>query len=401
MKVVQINMVDYGSTGTIMKNLSETLLSLGHESYTFSMKWKNNKNRKDSHHFYFGFYIENAFHQLMGKIFGLGGLFSVFGTKQLIGKIKKINPDIIHLHNLHNCYVNVPMILKFIKKRNIKCVLTMHDCWLITGKCPHFLYSGCNKWKDKCGHCCSLKDYPVSKIDNSKKMLKIKKKLLSNMRLNIVTPSIWLKNIILDSYLKNNAIDVIENGVNCKIFYRREISRDYLKLDQKKNIILGVASNWTKQKGIEYFIKLAQKLDKNEYQIVLVGHVQDRTILKDLNVININKVSDPNELANLYSIADVFLNPTLEDTFPTVNMEANACGLPVITFNTGGSCETSSGSSGIVINEFTVKNIIDSIVRICKSKESFERHSVAESKNHHLEDSINHYIKYYERLLVK
>lgn len=401
MKIVQINMVDYGSTGTIMKNISRQLQNQGHDSYTFSMKWKNNKNTKGSTHFYFGFYLENAFHQLMGKIFGSGGLFSIFGTMQLIRKIKKIAPDIIHLHNLHNCYINVPMILKFIKKRRIKCVLTMHDCWLITGKCPHFLYSMCNNWTEKCGHCQSLKDYPASKFDKTKKMLKIKKNLLSDMDVNIVVPSYWLKNILLKSFLSNKPIDVIGNGIDNEIFYRRTINKDHFNLSKDKRIILGVASNWTKQKGIDYFINLSKMLDKTRYQIVLVGNIENKAIIDGSYIINLNKINDPNELANLYSVADVFLNPTLEDTFPTVNMEANACGLPVITFDIGGSPETISKTSGLVIKEFTTECIAISIERICESGSSFAEQCILESKNHYLKNSISNYIKYYERLLVK
>ena len=394
-------MVDYGSTGRIMKDISEALKDEGEQSFTFSMKWKNNKNTKNNQHFYFGYYLENAFHQLLGKCFGTGGLYSFFGTKQLIRKIKHIKPDIVHFHNLHNCYIDFPLIFRFLNKNHIKIIITMHDCWMITGKCPHFLFSKCEKWKQECGNCPALNDYPKSKFDNTKRMLAIKKNVFLKRNIFIVSPSVWLSKIVNQSFLSNNKIKVINNGIDLKVFKPIQNPLNKNHLDRKKKIVLGVASNWTKQKGIDVFIELSTKLDSELYQIVLVGNIDDSFAIQNTNIIHIPSITNKEDLVDIYSLSFIFLNPTLEDTFPTVNMEANACGLPVITFNTGGCKETIEENSGICLTDKSVEAIIEAIKEIENNNTFYKNNSILASYKHSKDKTVEKYIEFYKEVLKK
>ena len=175
MKIAEINMVDYGSTGRIMLQIAEHARAQGHDVKTFSMKWKNQK-KPPEHHTYFGSYVENGVHQVLGRITGKGGCYSYLGTRQLIRALKNYAPDIVHLHNLHNSYVNLKQLFAFCKQRKVHVVWTLHDCWSFTGKCPHFLASGCDKWKTGCHDCSSLGEYPVAKHDSTRAMWENKRK---------------------------------------------------------------------------------------------------------------------------------------------------------------------------------------------------------------------------------
>ena len=264
---------------------------------------------------------------------GFNGCCSYFATRKLIKIIKNFNPDIIHLHNLHNAYINIPLLLKYIKVNNIPTVWTLHDCWSFTGHCPHFMYEKCVKWKSGCYNCPRYKEYPKSFLDNSKTMFKLKKKwFLDIPNLTIVTPSIWLKNMVKESYLKDYNCQVINNGINIEVFKPIESNfrKDYNIRDNVK-MLLGVSIGWNTRKGLDVFIELAKQLDSS-YQIVLVGTNENIDKQLPSNIISIHRTNNQTELAKIYTAADLFINPTREDTYPTVNMEAIAVS-QVITLN--------------------------------------------------------------------
>lgn len=310
-------------------------------------------------------------------------------TKMLIKKIKEYNPDIIHLHNLHGYYVNVEMLFKFLKEYNKPVVWTLHDCWSITGYCPHFDYINCDKYKTKCTKCPYGFSYPFSLFkQNVEKDFEKKKKLFNNLdNLTIITPSEWLKNRVEESFIANTNIQVINNGIDIK-------EQDITKND--KFTVMAVANYWTKEKGKDELKKIIPLLDK-DIQVVIIGDLKDNDQIFD-NCKLIKRTDNRNMLLKEYSKAHVFINPTLQDNFPTVNIESIGCGTPVITYNTGGSPELIDNSSGIVIQKYNhiefAKTINDLKNNYYFSSDLIKQHSKKYSK----ETMINNYSNLYKKL---
>ena len=362
MRIAIINMLSVGSTGTIAKQIRDVVNKHGGEAVVYTGNWGKNEDTIS-----FGYKCENKISGALSKVFGVHHIYSIFGTLELIKKLDDFSPDIVHLHNLHLWVVNVPILMKYLKRKKVKVVWTLHDCWSFTGRCPHFLITKCEQWKYGCDKCVFPKEsYPHTFFfDKASVMWKKKKKWFSGFdNLTIVTPSEWLGNLVKESFLRDYPIRIIKNGIDLDVFKERTSAfRKKYDIENKK-IILGVAFDWGYRKGLDIFCELSQKLTE-EYRIVLVGTTED--IDKELpsNIISINRTSDPIELAELYSTADVFLNPTREDTFPTVNMEALACGTPVITFDTGGSPEIVNEFTGVVIKEQKIDTVIAAIEKCC------------------------------------
>ncbi len=376
MKIAEINMTHCGSTGNIMFSIAEEAQKKGIEVVTYSAKpfsYKYKKKKSIKGHKYFGFYLDQLFHQIAGKTVGYNGCFSWLSTLQLIRSLKKEKVDIIHLHNLHGYCFNFPLFFRYIKKNNIPIVWTFHDCWSFTGHCPHFDMIGCDKWKTKCGNCYAHNSYPKSLRDDSEEMFQLKKKWfvgLNNM--TIVTPSRWLAERVKMSFLKDYPVVVINNGVDLETFHPIESSFRTKYNCEGKKIILGVAAGWNKRKGVDVFISLANRLNDN-YQIVLVGTNESVEKVLPSNIISIRRTDSPKKLAEVYTAADVFVNPTREDTFPTVNIEALACSTPIITFNTGGSPEIIDDSCGIVVDKDDIDALETAIIRVCQDPFTGER----------------------------
>lgn len=398
MKLVEINMCDFGSTGKIMFQLAEIAKVNGNIVQTFSRKWKNSKN-KNENHICFGSFFENIIHRILGIITGYSECFSVVGTISLISRLKKIAPDVIHLHNLHGSYINLPILFRYIKKYNIKVVWTLHDCWSFTGHCPYFTLAKCNKWKTGCYDCPSYQEYPKSLFDNSRFMYKLKKKWFMNVEhMTLVTPSNWLADLVKQSFLKDYPVKVIHNGIDLDIFKPTPSSFRQKYDCENKYIVLGVAFVWGKRKGLDVFIELAKRLDKEKYQIVLVGI--DDNVDKQLpnNIISIHKTQNQRELAELYTVADVFANPTREENYPTVNMESIACGTPVITFKTGGSPEILDETCGFVVECDDIDEMQKEIIRICENKPYSVNACLKKSKSFDKNEKFKEYIRLYEVL---
>ncbi len=335
MKIVQINAYSNGSTGKIMLSVHKELLKKGYESFVI---WSIGRKANNIDEFKIEDRIGEFYHKIYSRVFGKQGFASWKNTKNIIIKLETIKPDIIHLHNLHNNNINIEMLFKYIKKNRIKVYWTFHDCWAFTGKCVHFEMAKCYKWKKECYNCPMLSDRPIAYIDKSRWLFNKKKELLSKIDLTIITPSEWLANYVKESFLGKNKIVVINNGINLNIFKHSESNiRKKYNLENKK-VILGVASTWSKRKGLEDFIKLSKVLD-NSYAIFLVGLSNKQIKKLPKEIIAITRTENQQELAEIYSEADIMLNTTYEDTYPTVNLESIACGTPVLTYDTGGSPE--------------------------------------------------------------
>ena len=353
MRIVQINGGAKGSTGKIMMGIANVARTQGHEVMCASPITSTNRDAGANCGYYrIGTYNSRRVNVAFARITGYNGCFAWVETYKLLKKIDEFQPDIIHLHNLHDSYINLPMLFSYIKKHDIPVVWTLHDCWAFTGHCPHFTIAKCDKWKTGCHGCKQYKDYPASIFDNSELMWKLKKKWFTSVKnMTIVTPSEWLAGLAKKSYLKEYPIQVINNGIDLDVFKPTKSDfREKYGISPSECVILGVSFGWNYKKGLDCFVKLRNELNK-QYRIVLVG--TDSNIDKQLpsGIVSIHRTQNQKELAEVYSAADVFFNPTREEVLGLVNLESLACGTPVVTFNTGGSPECIDEYSGIIVEE--------------------------------------------------
>ena len=399
MKIFEINSGNYGSTGNIMLNIAEAARLSGHSVKVSYRKSRSVTPGDSIDEIQIGNSFYGLTHRLVGEYLGLEGFGSILSTLKFIKQIKKFNPDIIHLHILHGWYLNLPLLFSFLSKYNKKVVWTMHDCWAFTGHCPHFEYVKCDKWQSNCENCPQYRDYPYSRVDNSKILYKYKKKFFTSIDdLTIVTPSQWLADLIGESFFKNSKTEVINNGIDLNIFKPAESNfRELNNIQENDYLILGVAFDWTEKKGIDIFKKLSSDLNSN-YKIVLIGTTEEDEKYLPENIIKIRRTSSKEELASIYSSADLFVNPTKEETFPTVNMEALACGTPVLTFRTGGSPEIVNEKCGSVVDCDDYENLKREIIRICETKPFSSSDCTERAKLFDMNDKFKEYVKLYENI---
>lgn len=369
MKIVQINGGVFGSTGTIMFGIADTVAKGGGETICFSPITVSNRHKKPETRFFnIGTFHSRRLNVILDRLTGFSNCFAVFSTLGMIRKISAFHPDVIHLHTLHESYVNLSMLFRYIKRQNIPVVWTLHDCWAFTGHCPHFGIVDCDKWMTGCHDCPSYHEYPKSLVDNSKIMWKLKRKWFTGVSdLTIVTPSRWLAELADRSFLRDYPVKVINNGIDLSVF--KPTSGDFRKKYGlgDKHIVLGVAFGWTYKKGLDVFIELVKRLDSEKYAVVIVGTSDDVDVMLPDGIISVHRTSDQIELAEIYTAADVFVNPTREESFGLVNAESLACGTPVITFKTGGSPEIIDKSCGSVVDKGDVDMLESEILRICET----------------------------------
>ncbi len=397
MKVFQINGGSTGSTGTILFALQNVADRQG--IYVTCASPITTTNRSGGEFVRIGSFWGRRLSELMARITGLAGCFSPFATARLLRTMDREGVDLIHLHTLHSSYVNLPMLFRYIKKRNIPVVWTLHDCWAFTGHCPHFAYAGCDKWRAQCGNCPLYRQYPASLFDNSSYMHRLKKRWFTGVEnLTLVTPSHWLANLAEGSFLGCYPAKVIHNGVDLSVF--RPVTGNFRQKHglQDKKIVLGVAYGWDDKKGLDVFIELSRRLPE-DYQIVLVGTSPEVDKLLPKSILSIHRTQNQRELAEIYSAADLFVNPTREDTFPTVNMEALACGTPVLTFRTGGSPEIPDTDSGYVVELDDVDGLCREIQRICQAKPYSKAACRARAELFERNARFQQYIELYRRLV--
>ena len=301
------------------------------------------------------------FHYTEGLLLDNHGLSSRFATKRAIKAIQQYQPDVIQLHCIHGYYMNYKILFEYLRSTKVPVVWTFHDCWAFTGHCAYFDSINCKKWKTNCHNCELKKSYPTSLLlDKSIRNYKLKQRLFTsiNDRLVIVPVSYWLEDLVRHSFFKEARIQTIHNGVDLDVFAPQNSDRlrNSLGLGEKK-VILGVALPWSPRKGLNDMIKISKILPKDIFQIMLIG-LDDKQIANlPEGVIGIKRTNNVQELAEYYSLASVFVNPTYEDNFPTTNIEALSCGTPVITYKTGGSPEAISNGTGWVVNQGDVEEI--------------------------------------------
>ena len=402
MHILQINSdYEYGSTGRIVKELQEKIRLKGDEC-TVAYGRERIKGIAKARVIHIGQSFDNYVHLAKTRVFDAHGFSSFFATKRFIETIGKIRPDVVHLHNLHGYYIHVGLLFDYLRRIKMPVIWTLHDCWAFTGHCAHYDYQGCDKWKKGCYHCALKGDYPKSLfIDRSTKNYQLKRKIFTAVDdLTLVTPSEWLKKQLQESYLNKYPVEVIHNGIDIDVF--KPVLGDFRCRFglEGKFLILGVASIWNERKGLQYFIELEKKLKQGE-KILLVGLSESQMKQLPDGIIGVQRTNSVAELAEIYSAADVFLNPTLEDNYPTTNLEAMACGVPVVTFNSGGSPECLKQGNGIVVDRGDLDGLINAISVIKHNTKSFY---VEGCRKHALsffdkDERFEEYLDLYQRII--
>lgn len=408
MRILQINTRYYngGSTGRIMYDLKTVMESEGLESYAaFGFGYKPNGDEAKT-----VYRIESDRELLVSKLWtkatGHHGFNNKRESKQLLKWIDEVKPDIIHMHNIHNHYVNVKLLLEYIGEKQIPCVLTMHDCWTFTGHCAYFDYSGCNKWLTGCCQCPSLRDYPktFAPIDPSSWNYKHKQRLFAPVNITFVSPSQWLSDLQQKSFLKDKPCMVINNGVDTSVFHPIQSDvREQYGIGQRK-MILAVAGGLAVRKGRDYLLDLPNHLNDDEVLVFVgLGRGQEKLLPPTSKIIGIHRTKTADELVGLYSEADIFINPTLEDNFPTTNIEALACGTPVVTFKTGGSWECVDESTGMVAKKGDIKDLLGKIrIVLDNGKVHYREACVKKAQTMYNKDiQYRKYIELYHKILEK
>lgn len=393
MRIVQINATcGVGSTGKICVGISKLLSENDIENYVLYSSAGNG--------YELGISCSNPKYikaqALKSKLFGNYGLNSKKSTRKIISELERIKPDIVHLHNIHGHDCDIEILFNYFKKNNTKLIWTFHDCWAFTGYCPHFTMIKCNKWQDKCFDCVQRSQYSWF-FDKSNRLFLKKKQLLEGLDLTIVTPSKWLADMVKQSFLKEYPVKIINNGIDLDIF--RPAESDFRKKHriENKKLLLGVSFGWDERKGLDVFVELAHRLP-DEYKIVLVGtNEKNEKILPD-NVISIHRTQNQKELAEIYTAADLFVNPTREENYPTVNMESVACGTPVLTFRTGGSPEMLDDTCGSVVDCDDIDLLEKEIIRICNEKPYSENDCEKKAKEYDKNERFEEYLELYERI---
>ena len=358
MKVLMINVVcGIRSTGRICTDLADALTKQGH-------KVKIAYGREDVPEQYkkyavrIGSDLDVKLHGVRARLLDESGFGSKKATERFIEWVKRYDPDVIHLHNIHGYYINVEVLFDYLRTCGKKIIWTLHDCWAFTGHAAYCEAADCERWKTGCNNCPKRDDYPKAITDNSRVNWVKKRKIFTGIpNLQIITPSKWLAGLVKKSFLRKYPVSVIYNGIDTSVFKPVDSSelRKMLKIGDKK-VILGVAAVWDQRKGLDDFIKLNKLIDKNKYQIVLVGLTEKQIANLPKSIIGITRTDSVEQLVELYSLAHVFVNPTYEDNYPTTNLEAIACGTPVITYDTGGSPE-SAVAYGKVVNKGSIKSL--------------------------------------------
>lgn len=398
--IVEINGTNYSSTGNIALNIAKQARLEGFEVFTSCKLNRRTVTLDYPNQIYIGTRLERVISEQLGSLTGYEGSFNIFGTYKFLKQLDQIKPDLVHLHIMHQTYINLSMLFKYLKKHNIPVVYTFHDCWAFTGKCPYFEKVNCYKWKEECGNCPLVKTYPESYfLDKTRYLLKKKKKLIGELNnLTIVTPSKWLKDYVEQSFLKRHKSMVIYNGINLEIFkpWESNFKEKYNITDKK--VILGVGFNWTPRKGLDDFIELSKRLPDN-YQIVIVGTNDNVDKKLPKNIISIHRTYDQKELAEIYSVADLFVNPTMEDNFPTVNIESLACGCPVLTYRTGGSPESLDATCGSVVEKGNIDSLEKEIIRILENNPYSREDCVKRAQQFDMNNKFKEYVKLFKEIL--
>ena len=375
-RVLLVNtVVGTGSVGRLTLGLYKALTLNGYECM---VAYGRDTHPEDINGYRIGQDFDVYVHGGLSRLTDRHGFYSTKATKDFIQVIEEFKPDIIHLHNVHGYYLNIRVLFEYLKSTDIRIIWTLHDCWTFTGHCSHFEYIGCMKWQNGCFACEQLSEYPKSLgKDNSAKNYADKKRLFTGFEdLTLVTPSNWLKSRVEQSFMGEYHTVVVPTGIDLTAFHPVEEERtadnlifrlrNSLNL-RNKNVLLGVANPWRDRKGLAHFVNLS-KMISSRCVIVLLGLNDAQLSELPDSIIGIGHTDSVEELAALYSMADIYINLTLEDTFPTTNIEALSCGTPVVTYRSGGSAESIDDTCGIAVEKNSIQGVVAAIDTILSQK---------------------------------
>lgn len=368
MNILFINSVcGTGSTGKITTELAESYEREGHQVKIAYGRHSYVPEKYRKFAVRIGNKCDVYVHAFLSRITDRHGFYSRRATKNFLQWASDYNPDVLWLHNIHGYFINIELLFNWIKSRpQMKVYWTLHDCWSFTGHCAYFTMAGCYKWQTHCGHCPQKYAYPASFIDNSFRNYEDKRRLFTGVKdMTLITPSQWLANLVSQSFMSEYPCEVRHNEIDRNIFRPTEGNfRERYNLIGKK-IVLGVANIWEARKGLKDFVRLYELMDHENFSTVLVGSTRDKL---PEGIIHIKRTGSQRELAEIYTASDVLFNPTYEDNYPTVNLEAEACGIPVITYDTGGAPETVHGKNSHVIPCGDVDSAKNFIEEICEGR---------------------------------
>ena len=401
MKILELNtFAGIGSTGRIALDIAqyaagrgdETIIGFGAgnappDAEVFAMRIGGKPGRK--------------WHAMLRKFADAEGYGSLAATRRLIAFLKTWKPDVVHLHNLHGCYLNHAMLFRYLKKTNIPVVWTLHDCWPFTGHCAYFDYARCGRWKTQCHHCPQQRSYPTCiGLDGSKRNYRRKGKLFAGLpNLTLVTPCQWLANLLPDSFLRNVPVRVVYNGVDREQFRPRHSDIRTRYNIEAPYVALAVASEWEARKGYAYLAEIANRLS-GKCQLVVIGLAQRQIEEMPKNVVALPRTASLRELTQWYNAADCVINPTLEDNMPLVNLEALACGTPVATFATGGCPEAINASCGAVVPKGDVDALAVATLALCAQKHAMQAACFAQAEQFDAQTAAEAYHVLYRELLA-
>ena len=383
------------STGKIVYDLYKEINNK--KGYEAAICYGRGPLIKESKIYKFSTDLETKIHAFFTRITGLMGYFSPFATRKLIKFIDEYNPDVIHIHELHSYFVNIIPLVNFIKKRKIKTVWTFHCEFMYTGKCG-YSYE-CEKWKNECKTCPQIKEYPKSLFfDFTKKMFNDKKNIMRDFNtLTIVTPSKWLEKRVENSFLKEKQILTIHNGIDTEIFHLKNSEELKIKYNLKdEKVILAVAPNiLSERKGGRWILKLAKEYKDKDVKFILIG-IENLNEKFDENIIPVGLLSDQNELAKYYSMADLFLICSKRENFPTTCLEATCCGVPIIGFDEGGTKETGLEEKSSFIQYGDITKLKEEVDKFLFAKQfNHEEISREGIKKYSKKEMLNKYLKLY------
>lgn len=359
-RLLQINECLHFSTGKITQQIGEAAIADGWESY-IAFSGREPQMSSKSELVRVGSSLNSYIHYAENLFLDREGLSSRIATKILVRRIKEIKPNVVQLHNIHDHWLNYKILFEYLNTTDVKVVWTFHDCWAFTGHCFHFVTKWCERWKTACYDCPLQKEYPKSYLDRSKRNYELKKRLFTaNKNLTVVACSEWMAGLVKESFLKEKRIEVIHNGIDLNIF--KPVGE---KIKDGKFRIMSVSNIWNKEKGYYDILKLRSLLP-SDYQITIVGLSKEQVTELPDGIIGIERTQNVDELVKLYSVSDVLINPTYADTFPTINIEAQACGTPVITYETGGSPEIIDKKTGIIVPQGRIEEMASAIKELKK-----------------------------------
>ena len=369
MKIVELNTYcGVGSTGRIAVEIADYAARQGAETVV-GFGVGNVPPGAETYALRIGGLMERKWHGLIRKLLDAEGYGSVHATRDLIRFLKAYRPDVLHLHNVHGCYLNHRLLFRYLRKANIPVIWTLHDCWPFTGHCAYFDYVGCDRWKSRCGKCPQQRSYPACfGLDGSGCNHSRRQKLFTSVnRLTLVTPCKWLQGLLGESFLQDVPSRVVYNGVNRTVFRPVESDLRAKYGITQPYLVLAVASEWEERKGLRYLYPLAEALGE-EYRLVVIGLTQEQITALPIKLLGLAKTASATELAKWYAAADCLVNPTMEDNMPLVNLEAMACGTPVAVFATGGCPEALTPQTGIVVPKGDGPALAEAVRLLCARK---------------------------------